>query len=283
MTDRPTPTPTTRIRSALFVPGDDEHKLAKALDAGAALVIADLEDAVAEQAKAAARDTVAGALAHRPAGGPRCAVRINALDGPFAADDLAMTVDAGGDAVVVPKARASSLRELDPGLVPPIIAIVETAAGLQESGEIASAPGVWALLLGAVDLGVQLRLTPRSDGLELLFARSKLVMDSAAAAIAAPIDAVHVDLSDENGLRRECELARTLGFGGKACIHPRQVPVVERSFAPTPAELDWAWRVVEAYEAARGDGAGVARVDGEMVDLPVYERARAVLGEQPPR
>ena len=175
------------------------------------------------------------------------------------------------------------MRELDPRSLPPIIAIVETASGLQESEDVACAPGVRALLLGAVDLGVQLRLTPRVDGLELPFARSKLVMDSAAAGIAAPIDAVHVQLSDENGLRRECELARSLGFGGKACIHPRQVPVVERAFAPTPAELDRARRVVEAYEAALRDGAGVARVDGEMVDLPVYERALDVIGDQRPR
>ena len=283
MTDRRTTPPAARIGSALFVPGDDEHKLAKAIGAGAALVIADLEDTVAERAKPAARDTVATALAQRAPGVWRCAVRINALDGPFAADDLAMAVDAGADAVVVPKARAGSLRELDPGSVPPIIAIVETASGLQESDDIASAPGVWALLLGAVDLGVQLRLTPHSDGLELLFARSKLVMDSAAAAIAAPIDAVHVDLSDESGLRRECELARSLGFGGKACIHPRQVPVVERAFAPTPPELERARRVVQAYEAARRDGAGVVRVDGEMVDLPVYERALDVVDDERPR
>ena len=194
-----------------------------------------------------------------------------------------MAADAGADAVVVPKARAASLGELDPSSVPPIIAIVETAAGLQESDAIASAPGVWALLLGAVDLGVQLRLMPRADGLELLFARSKLVMDSAAAGIAPPIDAVYVELDDEDGLRSECELARSLGFGGKACIHPRQVPIVERAFAPTPDELERARRVVRAYEAARDDGTGVVRVDGEMVDLPVYERALAIVGDERPR
>jgi citrate lyase beta subunit len=270
-------TPAGRIGSALFAPGDDERKLAKAIGAGAALAIADLEDAVAGRAKTAARDTVANALGRRGTGSGRCAVRINVLDGPFAAADLAMAVEAGADAIVVPKAAAAPLRELDVDSLPPIVAIVETASGLQESGEIATAPGVWALLLGAVDLGVQLRLTPRADGLELLFARSKLVMDSAAAQIAPPVDAVHVELGDEDGLRRQCELARSLGFGGKACIHPRQVGVVERAFAPTPAELERARRVVAAYEAAVADGTGVVRVDGEMVDLPVYERARDVI------
>ena len=87
-------------------------------------------------------------------------------------------------------------------------------------------------------------------------------------------------IADEDGLRRECELARSLGFGGKACIHPRQVPVVERAFAPAPAELEWARRVVDAYEAARRTGAGVVRVDGAMVDLPVYGRALDIAGDE---
>jgi citrate lyase subunit beta/citryl-CoA lyase len=269
-----------RIGSALFAPGDDSRKLGKAIGAGATLVIADLEDAVAEPAKAAARDLVAAALAQRAPGGGRCAVRINALDSPFAGDDLAMVSSAGADAIVVPKARASSLRGLNAAALPPIIAIVETAAGLQESAEIATAPGVWALLLGAVDLGVELRLTPRADGLELLFARSKLVVDSAAAQIAPPIDAVHVDIADGDALLTESELARSLGFGGKACIHPRQVPIVERAFAPTADELDRARRVVDAYERARARGEGVVRVDGAMVDLPVYQRALDIVADR---
>jgi citrate lyase beta subunit len=269
-----------RIGSVLFAPGDDPRKLGKAIDAGATVAIADLEDAVAEPAKAAARDVVAAALAGRAPGAGRCAVRINALETPFAGDDLAMASSAGADAIVIPKARASSLRELDIAALPPIIAIVETAAGLQESAEIATAPGVWALLLGAVDLGVELRLTPRADGLELLFARSKLVIDSAAAQIAPPIDVVHVDIADDDALRSESELARSLGFGGKACIHPRQVAIVERAFAPSADELERARRVVAAYEAARARGAGVIRVDGAMVDLPVYERALDIVGER---
>jgi citrate lyase beta subunit len=269
-----------RIGSALFAPGNDSRKLGKAIDAGATLAIADLEDAVAESAKAAARDVVAAALTGRTSVAGRCAVRINALDTPFAGDDLAMASAAGADAIVVPKAHASSLGTLDTAALPPIIAIVETAAGLQESAEIAAAPGVWALLLGAVDLGVELRLTPRADGLELLFARSKLVIDSAAAQIAPPIDVVHVDVAGDDALRAESELAHSLGFGGKACIHPRQVPIVERAFAPTADELKRARRVIGAYEAAAARGEGVVRVDGAMVDLPVYERALDIVAEQ---
>ena len=271
------------IRSLLFAPGDDPRKLAKALASGATLVVADLEDAVTGPQKAAARETVAARLAERAAiganTGARCAVRINALDEPFAADDLAMAAAAGADAVMVPKARAAALHSLDIASLPPIIAIVETAAGLQESAEIASAPGVWALLLGAVDLGLELRLTPRPDGLELLFARSKLVIDSAAAGIAPPIDVVYVDFTDDAGLRAQCELARSLGFGGKACIHPAQVPVVADAFSPSAADLDHARRVVREYESARARGEGVVRVDGEMVDLPVYARALDIVND----
>jgi citrate lyase beta subunit len=280
MTDARSDRAPRRIGSALFAPGDDPRKLGKAIGAGATLAIADLEDAVAEPAKGAARDVVAAELARRAPGAGRCAVRINALDTPFAGDDLAMAASADADAIVVPKARASSLRMLDVAALPPIIAIVETAAGLQESAEIATAPGVWALLLGAVDLGVELRLTSRADGLELLFARSKLVLDSAAARIAPPIDVVHVDIAADDALRAESELARSLGFGGKACIHPRQVPIVERAFAPTVAELECARRVVGAYEAAAARGQGVVRVDGAMVDRPVYERALDIVGDQ---
>jgi citrate lyase subunit beta/citryl-CoA lyase len=272
------------VRSLLFAPGNDPRKLSKAFACGAAVAVADLEDAIAESQKPAARETVAAALAERPAfeehAGSRRAVRINALDGPFAAEDLAMAAAAGADAVIVPKARAAALRSLSITSLPPIIAIVETAAGLQESAEIASTPGVWALLLGAVDLGLELGLTPRPDGLELLFARSKLVIDSAAAGIAPPIDVVHVEIADDDALVAESALARSLGFGGKACIHPRQVPIVEHAFAPTADERARARRVVAAYEAAAARGEGVVRVDGEMVDLPVYQRALDIIAER---
>lgn len=266
-------------RSLLFAPGDDPRKLAKALTAGAGLVVADLEDAVAEPSKGQARATVAKLLADRDASRGRCAVRINGLDGPHAEQDLAMATRGAADAIVVPKARHQSLNDLAGRGLPPIIAIIETAAGLQESDAIARTEGVLALLLGAVDLGVELRWEPRGDRLQLLFARSKLVMDSAAAGIAAPIDVVHTDVQATDALAQECTFARSLGFGGKACIHPRQVAVVEVAFAPTADQAERARRVVDAYEAAERTGLGVCTVDGEMVDLPVYRRAREIVNE----
>jgi citrate lyase beta subunit len=258
-------------RSLLFAPGSDPRKLARATGCATGLVVADLEDSVREQDKARARDLVADAIANHPAA--RCAVRVNALDTVHAAEDLAMVARAQPAAVVVPKARVAALAALDRSALPPLIPIVETPAGLQESDLIARLDDVWALLLGGVDLARAMRLVPRADGLELLFARSKLVMDSASAGIAPPIDVVHTDIRAADALGDEARLARSLGFGGKACIHPEQVPVVEAAFAPSAVEVEWARRVVRGFEAAQQAGLGAADVAGEMVDLPVYERA----------
>lgn len=268
-------------RSLLFAPGDDAHKLTKAMASGCALVVADLEDAVAEPAKERARATVAEVLGARDRAGAaaRCAVRVNGLDTAHAAPDLAMVATLGVDAVVVPKATADGVARLAGRGLPPVIAIVETAAGLQQSDRIARAPGVWALLLGGVDLGQDLRWTPRADGLELLFARSKLVMDSAAAGIAAPIDVVHPDVRALDALRAESAFAKSLGFGGKACIHPGQLAVVHDVFAPSAAELDRAARIITRFELALADGLGVVEIDGEMVDRPVYERALDIVND----
>jgi len=176
---------------------------------------------------------------------------------------------------VLPKATPDAAAALGPE-GPPVIAIVETAQGLRQAYETASAPRVAALVLGAVDLGAELGLEPRADGLEILHARSRLVVDSAAAGLRPPFDVVHLDVRDDAGLEAAGAFARSLGFRGKACIHPQQVPIVNRAFAPGEREVAWAQRVVEAFEQS---GEGVLAVNGEMVDLPVVERARRILRE----
>jgi citrate lyase beta subunit len=179
---------------------------------------------------------------------------------------------------VLPKATPAAVAALgDTG--PPVIALVESAAGVRSSYEIASAPRVEALLLGAVDLGAETGIQPRADGLELLYARSKLVFDSVAAGIRAPFDVVHVDVRDDEGLEHECRLALSLGLRGKACIHPRQLEIVNRIFAPSEEDVAWARDVVAAYERESAAGRGVFALRGAMVDLPVVERARRVLAE----
>jgi citrate lyase subunit beta/citryl-CoA lyase len=257
-------------RSLLFAPGSDERKLRSALGSGADAVVADLEDAVAPAQKGAARAVVAEL---RPP-----VVRVNGVETEWFADDLALVRELEPEAIVLPKATPDAVAALGQD-GPPVIAIVETAAGVRSSYETAVSPRVAALLLGAVDLGAELGLEPRPDGLEILFARSKVVIDSTAAGIRAPFDIVHLDVTDNEGLEAECRLARSLGFRGKACIHPGQLETVSRVFAPTEAELEWAQRVVDAYERESGEGRGVFALNGTMVDLPVVERARRILAE----
>lgn len=263
------------LRSFLFAPGSDERKLTRALASGADAVVADLEDAVAPAAKALARELVARMLA-----GPtrECAriVRINGIDTDLWRDDLAAIETLCLDAVMLPKATPEAAAALGPS-GPPLVAIVETAAGLRLAHETACAPRVAALALGAADLGAELRLEPRADGQELLFARSSLVVDSAAAGAGAPIDVVYLDTRDGEGLAREAELARSLGFGGKLCIHPAQIEIVNRVFGPSEEQLEWARAAVGAYERGLAEGRGAVSLDGELVDAPVVERARAIL------
>jgi citrate lyase subunit beta/citryl-CoA lyase len=233
--------------------------------------VADLEDAVVPAEKAAAREVVAGL-------GFAGVLRVNAAGTPYFDDDLALARTLELEALVLPKATPEAVAALgDDG--PPVIAIVETARGVREAYEVARCGRVAALLIGAIDLGAELGLEPRADGAEILYARSKVVVDSAAAGIRPPFDIVHPEVHDDEGLEEECRLARSLGFRGKACIHPRQVPIVNRVLGPSESEIEWARGVVAAFEKAENEGRGVLAVNGEMIDLPVVERARRVLAE----
>ena len=269
--------PVLGLRSLLFAPGSDERKLRRALKTGADAVIADLEDAVAPARKDEARALVALVFGD---GGSAAAtmVRVNGTDSPHFERDLELVQKLPLQAIVLPKATPESVDALGPE-GPPVIAIVETAQGLRLAYETASHPRVEALVLGAVDLGLELGLESRPDGQEVLFARSKLVMDSAAAGIRGPFDLVHVDVRDEEGLEAESRLARSLGFRGKVCIHPAQVDIVNAVFAPGEDALARARRIVESYTQGIAEGRGAVALDGEMIDLPVFERARLLIAD----
>lgn len=263
------------IRSLLFAPAIEPRKLLRAATTEADMVVADLEDSVPDAAKETARGHVSDFLAGAQ-DGPVRAVRINQLDGPHAAADLALLERVRPAAVIVPKAdEAIGALRLD--WSPMVIAIIETPRGLQRSDEIANLPIVDALLLGGVDLTDALRLQPRADGLDLLHARSRLVVDSAAAGIAPPLDGVFVQLDNPDQLCAESELVRSLGFGGKAAIHPAQLATINAAFGVSEAELAWAGRVLAAYAQAQAEGRGALRLDGAMVDLPVVKRAEALI------
>jgi citrate lyase subunit beta/citryl-CoA lyase len=268
--------PIATSRSFLFVPGADERKLRKAVEAGADAVIADLEDAVAPSEKSRARDVVTDVCADRF---PTLRlVRVNPVGSPWLESDLGAVAALGVDGVVLPKATPEALVAVG-ALDLPVVAIVESAAGLRWAHELAGSPAVKALLLGAVDLGVSLGLESRPDGLELVVPRATLAVASAAAGLRGPVDRVWLDIHDETGLRRDCLDGRSLGFRGKACIHPTQVPVVHEAFAPSDDEVRRAREVVDAYERAVAEGSGAVALDGEMIDRPVFERARQVLAD----
>ncbi len=269
--------PVLGLRSLLFAPGSDERKLRRALQTGADAVIADLEDAVAPARKDEARALVARVLEDARSA-VAMMVRINGTESPHFERDLELVQELPLQAIVLPKATPASVAALGPD-GPPVIAIVETAQGLRLAYETASHPRVEALVLGAVDLGLELGLESRPDGQEVLFARSKLVMDSAAAGIRGPFDLVHVDVRDDEGLEAESRLARSLGFRGKVCIHPAQVDIVNAVFAPGEDELTRARRIVESYTQGIAEGRGAVALDGEMIDLPVFERARLLIAD----
>lgn len=266
-------------RSFLFAPGSEERKLGRALGCGADAVIADLEDAVVPDEKEAARELAVHALRTAETESLRL-LRVNAVGTTWHDADLAAAARADVDAVVLPKASAAAVAAAARGFEGPIVAIVETPAGLREAYEVASHERVEVLLLGAVDLGLALGLEQRADGQEILHARSTLVVDCAAAGKRAPVDRVWLDVRDTEGLAADCAFARTLGFRGKALIHPDQVAPTHEAFAPAASELDRAREIVAAFDLAAAEGRGVLALDGEMIDLPVVERARQLLSDE---
>jgi citrate lyase subunit beta/citryl-CoA lyase len=260
------------VRSFLFAPGDDERKLTNALASDADAVIADLEDGVGRDHKDDARACVSRVFAETPRGRALRLIRVNPGDD----NDLLLGVELELDAIVLPKATPESVASL--GLeLPPVLALVETAAGIRSAEVIASDPRVVALMLGSLDLAAELGLPRDADSPTLTYAAAKLVLDSAAAGIAAPVDGVFADTRDADGLAAEIERARRIGFRGKACIHPGQIAAVNRGFGSSPEEVTWARSALDAFERAEASGTAVASLEGEMVDLPVVLRARRIL------
>lgn len=268
------------IRSLLFVPGDSERRFDGALRSGADAVIFDLEDAVAPDRKGTARNLVVSALG-KPGPGPARLLRINSPDSKWGQADVdaiaGLRFDLDG--IVVPKASPDVLGRLE-NAGPPIVALIETAVGLRAAYEIALHPRVEVLMLAAADLGAELGLESRPDGLEIVHARSTLAIDSAAAGIGPPFDIVYLDTWDDRGLRQEAQLAKSLGFRGKPCIHPKQIETVNAVFSVSAEEAQWAVEVIAAYEAAVSNGSGATVLRGQLIDAPVVSRARSTLARR---
>ena len=261
-------------RSYLFVPAERPDRIAKALASGADAVICDLEDAVAPAAKPAARQALADWLARAGGALPKpLVVRINSVDSAWFDDDLAVCRAPAVHKVMLPKAeRADDIAHVAAATGKPVIALVETAAGMDELRAVARAPGVVRIAFGSIDFQLDLGIV--DDGDALLAFRSQLVLASRVAGLAPPIDGVSVAISDAAVAGADARSARGLGFGAKLCIHPSQAQTVNDAFAPSANELAWARRVVDVMRDA--GGAAVA-VDGKMVDRPVQLRAEALL------
>ncbi len=256
-------------RSYLFVPGTRPERFAKALAAGAHAVIVDLEDAVPPSDKDAARAAVAKALSPTQP----LLVRVNAAGTPWFDADVALCRHEGVAGVVLPKAEEAIAIEHVHRIVgehAAVLPLIETARGMWNALALAQVHGVRRLVFGSIDFQLDLRLADD----ELLAYRSQLVLVSRVAGLQAPVDGVTTAIDDADALARDAARARRLGFGGKLCIHPKQVPAVNAAFEPTTNEIAWARRVVEADARARG--AAVA-VDGKMVDRPVLLQAREIL------
>ena len=267
-------------RTFLFVPGNRPDRFAKAEAAGADVVVIDLEDAVAPDDKDAARSDVAQWLA---AGHP-AVVRINGADTTWFDDDVAMlgavsthstvgTHSAVGTAAMIAKAESPEIVwKVAAATEAPVIPLIETAVGVLNAPRIAATPGVARVAFGAIDFAAELGVDP-DDREALLNARSTLVLASAAARVASPVDGVTTALRDVEKLTDDVGYAARIGLRGKLCIHPSQVAAVHDSLAPTDDQVAWARRIVDA---TRADGSAVA-VDGHMVDPPVVARAQQIL------
>lgn len=259
----------------LFVPATRPDRLSKAFASGADAVIADLEDAVDALDKGSARERLDAVLGGGvPAG--RLWLRINAVDTPWIAADLALVQKhrhllAG---VMLPKTEsAADVQALDCDV--PVLALIESARGLLALAEICRQPRVVRLAFGSVDFARDLGCEHSWD--VLLQARTQIVLHSTAAGLAAPVDGVTLVLDPAAEAGLDAARAARLGFGAKLCIHPAQLAAVAQAFAPTAAQLQWATRIVAL---AQQSGAGAQRLDGQMVDRPVIERARTLLARQ---
>ncbi len=289
------------MRSLLFVPGDNQKKLEKALAAGADVLIVDLEDSISPQRKQIARETVADFLreaktknAKSKSDCPRLFVRINDLNGIFIEDDLNAIMPSGPDGIVLPKAVGGrdiaqlgvklAVREAENGFADGatrVLAIAtENAAGVFALGTFASANSrLIGIAWGAEDLATDIGASTNREATgnytaPFLLARQLTLFGAAAASVAA-IDGVFTDLRDLEGLKRECLVSYRDGFSAKMAVHPAQIPIINEAFTPSAQEIECARAIVAAFAADPGQGA--ISLGGKMLDRPHLKQAERLL------
>ena len=277
-------------RSMLFLPGSTPNKIINGDSMGADAIILDLEDAVSPDEKDAARILVRSAVEALGFPGVEIIVRINSIDTPYWKDDLDEIIPLRPSLIMPPKTGCAQdvltvdayISELEDRLgmernTVKLIPLIETALGVENAFAIASASKrVAALFLGGEDLTADLRCKRTKEGNEINYARTRLVVAARAAGVDV-YDTPFTDVNDDEGIWKDAEYAKSLGFTGKSSISPRHVSVINSVFSPTQKEIDYAYEVMEAITAAKAQGRGVVALHGKMIDAPVVMRAQQTI------
>lgn len=270
-------------RSMLYMPGSNARAIEKGRSLAADAIIFDIEDAVAVEAKALARNQITAAIAAGGYGDKELIVRINGLGSEWFDADISSIAKSGADGVLLPKVEsAAAVRDTEKRLAgagaPAGMAIwcmMETPLGILRSADIAAAsPRIAGMIMGTNDLALELRCRPTPDGAAFLTSFGLCILAARAHGLAV-IDAVYNDLTDDEGFAESCRRGRTLGFDGKSLIHPKTIEAANRLYGPSAEEIAWARKIADAFEQARAEGLGVIKVDGKMVEeLHVREAQR---------
>jgi len=276
-------------RALLYMPGDDQHKIEKALTFGVDCICMDMEDGVALDRKVEARRVVAAALRELDFGKSEKLARINAVGSGLEKDDIEAVLPYHPDGIVIPKIESLEQIQWASGKIEaaelangwPLNSIrllvdVETAKGILNLKEIASHPRLDALIFGAEDFAADIGAIRTPEAWEVFYARSAVVTAAAAYGLGA-IDMVTIDFKDIEKVRREAEFGARLGYTGKQIIHPNQVQPVQEAFTPDDEAIAHARRLVEAFEEHQAKGSGAFALDGKMIDMPLVKAAQNVL------
>ncbi|MFC3713010.1 HpcH/HpaI aldolase/citrate lyase family protein [Sphingoaurantiacus capsulatus] len=265
-------------RSVLYMPASNPRALEKARSLGCDAVILDLEDAVAPDAKEAARAAAVAAVREGGFGRRELAIRVNGFGTPWMADDFAAAVAARPNAIVVPKvdseAQAVEAVRLAYGI--PVWAMIESPKSLIAVERIAAVEGVTALIAGMADFAKDLRAKPGRDRLELMYALQRMLVAARAAGIVA-LDGIHADIPDLDALDIACKQGAAMGFDGKTLVHPNQIEAANRAYSPDPAAIAEAEGLIAAFEAGQAEGKGVTTYNGRMVEVLHVAEARRLL------
>ena len=273
-------------RSRLFIPGNNPRMIQTAKVFAPDVIILDLEDSVAPENKDEARVLVKNALKHVDFGKSEVTIRVNPLEeGGY--EDIEI-INERVSAIVMPKVEslrdveemANALQGIEDKMERlgeiEIIATIESAKGLMNAREIAMGPRVTALSFGAEDYTRDIGGERTKEGYETLFARSMIVAAAKSAGIQA-LDTVYSDVNDLDGLYEDTLRSRKMGFDGRSAIHPSQVEVIHRAYTPSPEEIEWAKKVIEALEEGKKIGKGAVSLNGKMIDRPVAKRAERII------